>query len=206
MIKNVVLNLRNRPDRLNQFNQDFPLGNYSVFYAVPDNNPFHSFNQSMYEILKHFLLESTNYGILCLYEDDAVKTVWPPDALDFYDELPEGWDMCYLGGNVTDGVHGIKENQPVRVSPHLARVYRCWTTHAVMYHRKAVKEIVEQFKPTEDGVYDDWLSQRFLPTHQCYITTPMLFYQRPGRSDLWDNDSSDYSQAFVESDRKLAAL
>jgi GR25 family glycosyltransferase involved in LPS biosynthesis len=108
-------------------------------------------------------------------------------------ELPADWDMLFLGANITEGVTGILERPPVRVSDRLFRVRAAWTTHAVAYTREAAKRVACAY----DGVsmYDAWLSETMLPKLNAYLVNPMVAYQRPGISDLWGTET-DYTGAF----------
>jgi hypothetical protein len=118
-------------------------------------------------MLKEFLL-TDGKTFLGLEDDVLFKDLTHlPDALN---ELPEDWDIVYLGANVT-------ENRPEFYSHNLRRVRSAWTTHAVGYSRKAVEKIVEMYKGDweSEGMYDDWLSRKFLPNNI---------------SDLWNREAS----------------
>lgn len=119
------------------------------------------------------------------------------------DELPEDWDVLYLGANITDGVFGIKEYPPTRYSDHLYRVPKAWTSHAIGYSRK-MAETIANFYPVGDyHIFDNWLNEFVLPKYKCYLVNPMVAFQRPGFSDLWGN-ATDYTGAFEWGDRFMS--
>ena len=143
-------------------------------------------------MLKTFL--ATNAKTALLLEDDVVfQDLGPlPAALQ---QLPADWDVLYLGANITDMVFGIKENPPVRHSEHLFRVRRAWTSHAIAYTRQAVERIVTVYNPNTCGMYDNFLSEYMLPKLNAFLVSPMVAFQRPGKSDLW-RGNTDYTGAF----------
>src|SRR6185503_10149802 len=131
------LNQASRPDRWNQAQSEFSrvgLTNVTRFLSLPADTPSHSFCLSQYAMLKTFL--KTEGRVLLALEDDVVfKDLQALDAA--LTELKQ-WHILYLGANITDMVFGIKENQPVGVSPHLYRIRRAWTSHAIAYTREMV--------------------------------------------------------------------
>lgn len=108
-------------------------------------------------------------------------------------ELPENWEILYLGAN-------IREERPERYSGHLFRLKNAWTTHAIAYTRKAVEKIIAEF-PNEHYMYDNWLGDN-LHRFEAFITAPMTAIQRPGRSDIWGHDV-DYEYVWRETRQKL---
>ena len=189
--KILFLNQVERTDRLNDcLNELARVGlKADPFYSIKAEQPFKSFCLSQISILKEFLL--TDHKTFLALEDDVLfkDLTHLPAALN---ELPEDWDIVYLGANVT-------EDRPEFYSHYLRRVRSAWTTHAVGYSRKAVEKIVESYKGDweNEGMYDDWLSRNFLPNNQCFIVAPMVAWQRDGFSDLWNRDAS-YGWWFIE--------
>lgn len=155
---------------------------------------------SQYAMLKAFL--ETGEKIALLLEDDVLfrgldRLGWA--AL----ELPENWDILYLGANITDGVFGIKERPPVKYSEQLYRIRAAWTTHAIIYTRKIADIIVRHYPVHTFEMYDQWLNENILPHYNCFLVNPMICYQRPGRSDLW-NHNADYTGAFEWGDKFMS--
>ena len=155
-----------------------------VFYAIKDSNPKYSFNKSMKAIM-----ESSD-GPLMLFEDDVwiKKTKHLEDALS---QLPEDWDLCYLGANLVAPVERYSEN--------LFKTFGAWTTHAVIY--KNPQEIGRRYEDTTI-MFDDWLKTWYHPKGKSFIISPMIAWQRPHQSDLW-NHFADYVNIFNDSANKL---
>jgi hypothetical protein len=155
-----------------------------VVYAVPHNDARTSFNLSMQKIMN-----STD-GVLLLFEDDV-------EIRDFshFDEaisqLPSDWELCYLGANLVAPIEKYSEN--------LYKTFGAWTTHAVMYNNP--KELCKGYTDTSI-MFDDWLKTNIHPRGNTYIIKPMIAWQRPHQSDLW-NGYVDYTRIFDDSAAKL---
>lgn len=142
-------------------------------------------------MLKTFVASGQPVGLLL--EDDVLFQALEhlQEALS---ELPEDWDVLYLGANITEGVTGIRERPPVRHSKHLWRVGAAWTSHCIAYTRNAAQKVISAY----DGIsmYDAWLSDTILPISKAFIISPMVAFQRPGFSDLWGGVDTDYLGVF----------
>lgn len=151
------------------------------FYSIPAGQPYQSFCLSQKHMISEFF-DSKGNTFLGLEDDVLFRNM--SHLCEAMKELPEDWDVVYLGANVTD------EN-PERHSAHLRRIRSAWTTHAIGYNRKILKYIIDNYKGWEEsGMYDDWLSREVLPRFNCYVITPMIAWQRPVYSDLWGRNVS----------------
>lgn len=193
------LNQESRPDRWAQAEAEFNRVGIPVqrFLSLPADQPNKSFCLSQYAMLKKFLASGGKR--LMTFEDDALFKNMDhlPACLN---ELPADWDVIYLGANLHHMVFGITENPPVKYSEHLVRVKRAWTSHAIGYSRKMVEAIIEKYPVESFEMYDNWLSSNMLEHYNCFITNPMICWQRPGKSDLWNADT-DYTGAFEWGDK-----
>ena len=142
--------------------------------GVEHDNKHKGFSMATVNALK----EIPNGGII--FEDDVLLN-------DFYiPELPEDWDILYFGANL--------QAPTERVSKDIVRVLGAWTTHAVMYSSKAVRNILALYDYDIHGVYDEFLRRDFNPINNCYMLTPMIAYQRPSYSHIL-NSYVDYREA-----------
>lgn len=168
------------------------------FYALPgdekyDDNckRFDSFCKSQLQIVKDFL-NSGKKTLLsleddCIFDDCYVLS----EAIS---QLPDDWDILYLGANITDPF-------PERINKNLFKIKAAWTTHAIGYNRKVCEFIADNYVGWEaNGMYDDWLSRIVLPKFNCYVVSPMIATQRDGYSALWDKE---VSYGWIESKSKL---
>ncbi len=166
------------------------------YQAVKEIGPHQSFSHSERDILLDFL--HSDAETLLHLEDDCVfrDLSHLPKAID---HLPDYWDVLYLGANLI--LWGNGEPDPERYSDHLFRVKAAWTTHAIAYNKKCVRTILEKQPEFSARMYDNYLSER-LPELQAFIVAPMVAYQRPRVSSIW-NRFDDYTPIFEASDARL---
>lgn len=160
------------------------------FSALPDIGPHQSFNKSVNAILRYFV--RSPYERLLFLEDDVVFTQL--NSLEpAINELPGDWDILYLGANI---MH--PDPKPEYYSPHLCRVHAAWTTHAIAFSKKCITFILNNQPDFSEAMFDNWLSGN-LTRLNSYIVSPMVAYQRPGNSLIW-NTTTNYDTVFNGSD------
>lgn len=159
--------------------------------------PHQSFSGSVRQILKEF--NESDAQTLIHVEDDCVfRELW---YLDFaLNQLPEDWDIVYLGANLVLWEHAQRFD-PERFSAYLWRVKSAWTTHAIGFNKKVVPFLLENQPGLSERMFDNWLSDQ-LPDLKAYCVAPMVAWQRPRFSLIW-NRSDDYSDIFRASENKL---
>lgn len=185
------INLASRPDRWAQAQQEFAREEIEVerFEAVAGDNPFLAFNTSQLNCIR---LANKHENAL-IFEDDVIlkNTMHLHYAMN---ELPEDWDLLFLGANILGSdVHPFEA--PVRHSSHLFVLRHAWQTHAVGYSKRGMEKVLDTFKVDNGYNYDEWLRHNILPAGKSFIIAPQIAYQSPGYSDLWKN-SGDYTSLF----------
>lgn len=185
-MKGLILTTKDKPLRLHNAQQEVAKIGIETepFYAIENADAKISFNLSMQHIMRD------NDGVLALFEDDVLirKNNHLQTAIS---QLPDNWELCYLGANIT----GVVE----RYSPNLFKMNGGWTTHAVIYNNP--KKICEEYFDT-NHMFDDWLSNFVHPRGNTYITSPMIAWQQVHHSTLWDR-VADYTEIFDNSANKL---
>lgn len=110
-----------------------------------------------------------------IFEDDAeLHPGFVPLFEDCIKDLPEDWDMLYLGGS--------HQEKPQPVTNKIYRVSKTLTTHAYIIRKSMFDKIIELLTNLEqpiDGIYGD-LQKVF----NCYVTNPPLAWQRENFSDI----------------------
>jgi hypothetical protein len=169
------------------------------YHAVREIGPHQSFSHSERNILLDFLFDRDTNRLLHLEDDVTFRNLdHLPQAIN---ELPDDWDILYLGANLICWNNG--EPEPECFSDHLWRVYAAWTTHAVAYNKKCVRRILEGQPSFDSTMFDNWLSTR-LPELNAYCIAPMVAYQRPRFSSIWQREHvDDYTEVFELSDARL---
>lgn len=185
-----------RPDRQQQALDEFKKNGVisPFFYALDGKDPLESFNRSMQAIIA----VSYNEGVptVSVFEDDVIfkNTSQLANAIM---ELPYDWDMLYLGANITQ--------PPIKYSDNLCKLTAAWTSHAIIYSRKCIQTIFTNYYYGDCGMYDDWLSRKIIPLGKSFVVNPMICWQRPGKSDLW-NRETDYTSCFEAGDKIMREL
>ena len=167
------------------------------YHAVKEIGPHQSFSHSERNILLDFLFDQDANTLLHVEDDVAWRGLGHLDAAIV--ALPGDWDILYLGANLLCWNNG--EPQPERHSNHLFRVRAAWTTHAVAYHKRCVRRILERQPMFSVQMFDNFLSE-MLPELNAYIVAPMVAWQRPRYSSIWQRED-DYSPIFEASEARL---
>ena len=143
---------------------------------------------------------------LMFFEDDFEFTEDFDDVFDkAIEELPESYDMLYLGANLQAPV--------TRYSNHLVRVNGAWLMHATLLSAKFIDFILEAYPHSKIRIADEWY-RRIAPQREFYMTMPMISYQRKDYSDFVGRyvyydifSNKHYKRAYesFESDTRLPA-
>jgi GR25 family glycosyltransferase involved in LPS biosynthesis len=182
-IKTYVINLDRRIDRLNELKIPF---DYEIFVATDGRKVFDSDVYSRKE-LAHLGCKDSHKRLLSKIYDDGLEycLVFEDDVElcenfevklnEIIEELPKDWDMTYLGGwNL-----GVKK--PYSTKLDIAETI--YTTHSYLIRRKFIPKLLEEIDTNEckkvDVVFSGILGQ-----NKCFITSPILCYQREGFSDI----------------------
>lgn len=160
------------------------------FMAIVEDNRVLSFNKSVYECMK-----ISKGDDLMLFEDD-VKFDCDYIAIP---TPPDGWLTVHLGCNLI-GTDTTIWKMPTNSTPEgFARLHNCWQSHATIYSKECVDFILENFKYVTDEyktegcqIFDEWLRTNVLVKERSYVLNPMIAYQRPRYSEIW-NCQTDYT-------------
>jgi GR25 family glycosyltransferase involved in LPS biosynthesis len=173
----VLINLDHRTDRLEAFDkQAKALGiEYIRFPAItPDmlnSNPTDACKQSHISVLHNAVKDGV--GNLLVFEDDATFVDnFLEEFNQVYSQLPEDWDMFYLGAW---HLRFEEYNQK------LVKMVKSYSAHAYGIRAKYLQQALSEAL----GPYplDMALAQRhqFI---QAYCAKPALVFQSPGYSDI----------------------
>lgn len=188
------INLDKRVDRWQKCIEEFERVGIDVerFSATDGDNHHLAFNKSQHRVLSKLVSEGAE-RMLVLEDDVVFKSTDHLTAA--FNELPEDWDVLYLGANVNGTLLD-------RHSHHLFKIRNSFTTHAVAYSFKMAKWIVENFNPDQFPIYDEYLRVNVQEQFKCFLVAPMVAWQRPDHSDIWGHHA-DYTSCFIEGDKLL---
>lgn len=184
----ILVSLPEREDRRTKAMEELSFHQipFYIWMATKDEDGRRGLVKTMRSLLT-FCVESDFNNVL-IFEDD-LKIVNPGIGeifSDCMDELPENYDLLYLGPNLSI--------EPKKYSAHLLRGTGMYSTHAVMYSRAAIEFILEVLD--ENEAYDITLVKKVQPGMQSYCTFPMLVSQHNTYSDIGKREI-DYTK-FLE--------
>jgi len=175
----VLLNLNIREDRLLQCAEQFE--QYGIPYervtAIHDpEQGARGLRDTMVKVFNEAI--ESNIDNLLVFEDD-VLFVESPSAVDdtmnkVLSQLPENYDMCMLGCQPTAGFTHF-------FSPNLLPVQKAYSTQAVLYSKKGIKEIMARGMGYP---IDNWMVDEIQIMGHTFTTYPLLASQREGFSDI----------------------
>jgi hypothetical protein len=113
-----------------------------------------------------------------IFEDDILLNDF------FIPDLPDDWDMLYLGANLTAPA--------IRINEYIVKLTGAYTTHAILYREGVAERIIMEYDYSK--IYDAYLNSEFIKKNNCYMVTPMQAYQRPSYSYILKHDV-DYTEA-----------
>jgi GR25 family glycosyltransferase involved in LPS biosynthesis len=183
-----VINLDSRTERMKDTLIELANFGFTHVYRFPAITGGESgCAKSHYECLK-------GKGPLFVFEDDVV---FEPETLDrlnaSIDQLPDDFDLLYLGANVKTPAISYSENLfQITGGTH--------TTHAMLWSAKGRARMLELWSPYVDNEYkqiDHWLFMTGQKLLNCFVVYPMIAYQRAAHSDI-RNGFYDYRQEMLD--------
>lgn len=171
------INLSRRIDKWGDVCQEFAkYGITPVRVDAYDTKPgWQGCRDSHLSILKRAKRDSLSQFVV--YEDDVIFLQDPNDILPkAVKELPEDWDMLYLG---------VSPQEPLSLySEHLFKVNKSTCLHAVMYNNRKDGVIDYILKHRVDiKKIDDFYSSEVHRKFNVFVTYPMICTQRQYQSD-----------------------
>jgi len=182
----------NRPDRLKSFHQNifpFEVERYPGVIASCGED---GCTRSHLAILK----KQVDLPFV-IFEDDCVLiNSW--DVVEkAMKQLPANWDMLYLGAN---------PNIPLtRYSMNLYKLWRAWTTHAIIYGSHRVIDYVLKHScnvppgKNIDIFYCNIIQKKF----NCFVTYPMVATQLSDYSDIAKKNTSNYHELITNYNKHI---
>ncbi len=173
------INLDSRPDRWELVQKEFAkadiLDLVERFPAIeiPDNPS--KGNHLSHAACIRMAKESGARNVL-IFEDDLE---WLDDPLVLkraIHQLPEDWDLFYLGVNI--------ERPAFQVDYHIAKLTFAYSTHAYAINSNMFDLLIELNEDPKTIHNDVRISTDIVPNHNVYCTIPLLAGQRKSYSDI----------------------
>jgi len=179
-IRKFVINLERRPDRIESLNLPF---DFEIFTATDGKI---TFPDAPIKLIGHYgcwdshrrLLEKIkqeNIEYTLILEDDVVVIDNFNEVFQLIlNELPEDWDLLYLGG--------WNKGEIKKYSEHLNIAEHVLTTHCFLVRQKFVDTMLETINSNKFKI--DVVFSKFLPMGKCFISNPIIAWQRENYSDI----------------------
>ena len=160
--------------------------------------------RSHLKLLKH-AAKNTDAKAICVFEDDAMPmrdSNTREAFLDLVVEVPENFDMFYLGGQLLYA----DKHPPMRISETIWRAFNVNRLHAYVVSRKFVNKLISHLqKPIAPQHHIDHHIGILHsdPQNKVYIPQTWLFGQCAGKSDInngvlgqnwWQTDLSRFEK------------
>lgn len=172
-----VVHLASRPDRMMFFPDEMKKMylDFEIFWAT---NPPGIDDPCMASSCTHVDALRNISGLLLVCEDDVIFLNQGRELFNkAFSQLPDDWDMLYLGGNIHEPAERYSENLF-----KITKGVHC--NHAILYAEKARSFILQNYDlwTNEIKAFDHWLYMTGQSMMNCFICSPVIAYQRPGYS------------------------
>jgi GR25 family glycosyltransferase involved in LPS biosynthesis len=194
-----LINLDRRPDRLENFQQEvekYDLGHFERFSAYDGKllNLTNKYNlkpgeigiiKSNLDIIKE--AKKNKYNTILIIEDDCVFKDEVVNFGDYFNLLPNDWDMLYMGGNHNTHI-GI--SPPYKINDKVVKLHSTYSAHFVGMKSTVfnhIEVLLEMGRQPLDVEY-----VKLQKIFNCYSFTPALTSQLVNFSDIQES-TTDYN-------------
>jgi len=194
-----LINLKRRPERLKDFQNEVikhNLGNFELLEAV-DGNSIKTPRSNKLKLSEQGLIESNleiikkskeqNLSNVLVLEDDCFFTDEVNNLEEYFQKLPENWDMLYMGGN-----HNTHMNiqPPQIINDKVCKLHHTFSTHFVAIKNTIFDELEFLLSITTEPL--DVMYTNLQKNKNVYSFYPAIAKQRVGYSDI-QNNVTDYN-------------
>jgi len=191
------INLKHREDRKKHIISEcekYNMGNVHFFEAINGSTINGNYNiskgcigliMSNIQIINE--AKQNNYDQILILEDDCYFTDEVLKINDYLSELPDDWDMFYLGGNHNVGWKGIKP--PEVINDKIVKLHHTFTTHFIAIKKHMYDVILEKLNTFSQPI--DVIYTTIQKEYKVYCTSVTIAKQINGYSDI-ENKNVNY--------------
>lgn len=204
--------------------EDYQINNYERIKGVEiSEKDFQNLNQksksqlgcalSFYRIIENAY--NNQLENILIFEDDFYFIHSKEKTLELLENsienLPEEWDIFYLGANV---MYDFSNNPMSSFKEYLFKLNSAYCTHSISFSKKGMSLIIDKF-PNEDifidkilndyQAIDVFLSKDFCLENFCFISNEMICLQSPSFSSI-EEAYCDYSYELLQKFENTKAL
>jgi glycosyl transferase, family 25 len=168
-MKAYCINLPERPERWEQFQKQkfpFPVERFLAIRDIPGWKGCAKSHLKLMGEIKEFPC--------AIFEDDCLMLDSWERVEEVMKQLPENWDMLYLGATLNEQLERYSEN--------LFKLKNAFTTHCIIYRDSRVIDFM--LKSDIDRKIDVFITKEVHTRFNCFVTYPMIATQRAGISDI----------------------
>lgn len=138
------------------------------------------------------LAKERGWDKVLIFEDDvALRDNYGELFCNYVRQVPDDWDMVYLGGNHWGRDLSMRYNPMLyRISDNIARTKHTLTTHAYIIRDSMYDAVIEHLGKASKQV--DVMYADLQDLYMVYTFRPSLAWQRPNRSDINGKDCDYY--------------
>jgi len=194
------INLDRREDRLENFKKEvekYNLGEFERFSAYDGK----TIDMSKYNtrlnpgelgvILSNIDIindaKENKYDKILIVEDDCIFTDEILNIQEYFNVLPNDWEMLYMGGNHNTHM-GVPE--PIKINDKVVKLHSTYSAHFIGIKSNmfdVIKVIIEKYKEPLDVSYS-----RLQKSFNVYSFYPAMAKQKSNFSDI-QNKNIDYN-------------
>lgn len=196
----LVINLDNRADRWTEIQKEFvgwpPLERLS---AIQDSPGWRGCNKSHVKALEE--AKKRGYPWVLVLEDDCMLSdTMPTKSLKRFTEfLPSLWNKRAEYDVFLGGCTQVKDVSVFQFNPQLFRM-KGYTTHFCLYPASSYDKLINGIRNSTIVIDAFFMND---PSIRLICTTPHIAIQRPGKSDLAEQETN-YNSVFLSSEEVLA--
>ena len=183
-MKGFVINLDERPDRMEQFEKNkFPF----KVQRYPAQHGYCGEDGCTYSHLALINSQLFTHEPFVIFEDDCVLLQPWNMVEEAMSQLPDDWDALWLGANLRKPL--------VKYSKNLYRLRDAYGLHAVIYNsRKMVDYIIDNHNTPTGKNLDIFYRKEVLKRFNCFITFPIMATQLSDWSDIAQVTTNNFDE------------
>ncbi len=168
----VVFGLKEREDRWQRSLEILKSAGVTEVTRFANEKKENKWKEATHDFLR---VLRTMPGNIVFFEDDFELTEnWREVLEKAWNDLPDKWDLLYLGANLT--------KTPKRITKNLVKLRGQWCFHAVVINKTFVPYMLAKYDINRMVVFDEWLRNEACKRN-FYMTYPMISFQRKSYSD-----------------------
>lgn len=194
-----VINLDERTDRMKEITDEFrnwpvPVERISAIRLSPGWKGCSASHLKCIQIAKE-----RNYSWVLILEDDCILT--SNAGQRFQSLLPFLWKNRNHWDMFNGGLTYLKHHTKISHNPPMYEAYG-FTTNFYIVHKSVYNRVLNEHPKHPDN-FKNPIDVYYADTFRIWTSTPYLSKQRPGQSDIGENQTEDYTDLFDTAERTL---